>query len=271
MSCYYPVSAWKARRFNESGKRGIVFSPRDGFEDMALQVPCGKCIGCKSDKAMMWSIRCYHEASLHERNAFVTLTYEDAPPALVKEDLQKFFKRARHSFDFRYFACGEYGEATHRPHYHALIFGQDFLDDAIDISDSLYTSSSLSKLWGHGLISVAPVTMASCCYVAGYVHKKVGDDETFTLMSRQPGIGKDWLAKYGDDLRRTGTVTIEGKELPVPMRYLAWEEEMFSDLKRERAKRFRDMTPDERYKRACSLPARELSKKAQVSQRRGSI
>lgn len=93
---------------------------------MALQVPCGKCIGCKSDKAMMWSIRCYHEASLHERNAFVTLTYEDAPPALVKEDLQKFFKRARHSFDFRYFACGEYGEATHRPHYHALIFGQDF-------------------------------------------------------------------------------------------------------------------------------------------------
>lgn len=267
MACFYPVSAWKARRLNESGKRSIVFSIRDGFQDMALQVPCGKCAGCKSDRAMTWAIRCHHEASLHDKNSFLTLTYADAPPKLVKKDLQDFFKRLRHDFDFRYFACGEYGETTRRPHYHALIFGQDFLHDKIDINNSLYTSPSLSETWKHGLISAGAVTMSSCCYVAGYVHKKIGDDDTFTLMSRRPGIGKDWLKKYGDDLRRTGTVTIEGKELPVPLRYMQWDEEQFADLKKARKKRFEEMTPEEKYKRQLMLPAKEAHQKAQIAQR----
>ena len=98
--------------------------------------------------------------------------------------------------------------------------------------------------------------------MAGYVHKKIGDEDTFTLMSRRPGIGKDWLARYSDDIRRTGTVTIEGKELPVPLRYMAWHEEEFSDLKRERKRRFDALTPDERYQRAVALPSKEKAAKA---------
>lgn len=267
MTCFYPVNAWKSRRLNESGKRSIVFSVRDGFQDMALQVPCGKCVGCKSDKAMFWSIRCYHEASLHSQNAFLTLTYENSPDVLVKEDLQKFFKRLRHKAFFRYFACGEYGEATRRPHYHALIFGQDFLSGSFQISDSLYSSPIVSEAWGHGIVSLAEVNMATCCYVAGYVHKKIGDEDTFTLMSRRPGIGRGWLSKYGDDLRRTGSVVIEGKELPIPLRYMIWNEEDLAEVKKARKRRFDDLTPDERFYKQSSLPARELNSKARLSQR----
>jgi len=267
MACFYPVNAYKSRRLNESGKRSIVFNIRDGFQDMALQVPCGKCTGCKADRAMMWSIRAYHEASLHERNSFLTLTYAESPPTLIKKDLQDFFKRARHHYDFRYFACGEYGDTTRRPHYHALFFGEDFLGDSYEVSDTLYSNPHLESLWGHGLVSIAPVNMAVCCYVVGYVNKKIGDEDTFTLMSRRPGIGKDWLARYSDDIRRTGTVTIEGKELPVPLRYMAWHESEFQELKKARKRRFDALTPDQRYQRAVALPNKELAAKAILKMR----
>ena len=79
--------------------------------------------------------------------------------------------------------------------------------------------------WGHGHVAIAPFTMAAACYVAGYVYKKVGDTDTFNLMSRRPGIGREWLRRYGDDLRRTGSVTIGGKEYPIPARYFDWDED----------------------------------------------
>lgn len=73
---------------------------------------------------------------------FVTLTYSDsnvvyAPipnqngeviyevQTLVKKDVQDFIKRVRKGIKekIKYFAVGEYGNKTWRPHYHLLIFG----------------------------------------------------------------------------------------------------------------------------------------------------
>ena len=61
---------------------------------------------------------------------FLTLTYNDdnlpSDVGLHKDDLQRFFKRLRKALDtkkIRYFACGEYGDTTSRPHYHAIVFG----------------------------------------------------------------------------------------------------------------------------------------------------
>lgn len=258
MACFYPVDAWKAQRLNESGKRSLVFSRRDGFEDMALQVPCGKCQGCLADRAREWAVRMYHEASLHDRNCFVTLTYSDPPPPTInKKHLQDFFKRLRHDYRFRYVACGEYGDATRRPHYHAVFFGVDFLAGSIPYNDQLYLNTHLESVWGHGSVLVGPISMEVCCYVAGYVMKKVGDPDSFRLQSSRPGIGHDWLDKYGDDLRRTGSVTIDGKEFPIPKRYLVWHEDELTDVKRDRLARFLSRSADDVWNDRVSLPHKE--------------
>lgn len=126
-------------------------------------------------------MRCMHEASMHENNCFLTLTYrpEDLPDdySIHKEELQKFFKRLRkRGVKFRYFACGEYGEETNRPHYHAVLFGYAFPDKELhkltDRGHALYTSKLLDDTWQKGHALIGDVTFQSCAYVARYVMKK---------------------------------------------------------------------------------------------------
>lgn len=87
-------------------------------------IKCGQCMECRLAYSREWAIRITHEAAMHERNCFLTLTYDDdhLPKygQLVKSDLQKFFKRLRHHFNFKYVACGEYGERRRRPHFMRL-------------------------------------------------------------------------------------------------------------------------------------------------------
>lgn len=276
MACYYPISGWRSTTVNpETGKRSIVFNPRDGFADQPVELPCGKCVGCRADQALMWSIRAYHESTLHEKNCFVTLTYNDAnlPPdgKIDKRHLQAFFKALRKKFPprhIRYIAAGEYGEKTRRPHYHAILFGEDFLWDKVPIDNDLYSSPLLTEIWKKGFVSIAPVTMASVCYVCGYVNKKLGDEDTFSLMSRRPGIGHRWLEKYKDDLVRTGSVTIDGREYPVPPRYLEWESDEFEALKKERLRLVKERDP---LKRRESLRNLEKNRAAKLKGKREKI
>ena len=106
-------------------------SPSD-YPD-GLLVPCGSCISCRIAKRREWSLRLLHELSYHDDAVFLTLTYDDAhvPPnmSLRKRDLQLFMKRLRIKLDrlgiehcIKYFACGEYGTRTKRPHYHLLLW-----------------------------------------------------------------------------------------------------------------------------------------------------
>lgn len=66
-----------------------------------VTVPCGMCIDCRLGKARSWAIRCMHEASLHDYNSWLTLTYarEHLPEngSLDKRDLTLFIKRLRKS------------------------------------------------------------------------------------------------------------------------------------------------------------------------------
>ena len=133
MPCFCPLEGWRSKDRSSTGKRKIVFNPRDALRDMPVTVPCGQCIGCRLERSRQWAVRCIHEASLHEDNCFITLTYDDAhlptDLSLNVSHFQKFMKRLRKRFGegIRFFHCGEYGENFGRPHYHACLFTSDIL------------------------------------------------------------------------------------------------------------------------------------------------
>lgn len=275
MPCYYPIDAYWAKEANpDTGRTPIKFS-RHGSSGDHLQVPCGKCVGCRSDQAQSWAIRIHCEALMHEQNAFLTLTYADnhpvtgepRPETVLKEHLQDFFKRLRHVYKFRYFATGEYGDQTGRPHYHAIIFGQDFLARSRPLGDGeLYTNDVVSRAWGHGEVMIGSVTMSNACYVAGYVQKKIGD-ETWSLKSTKPGLGKEWLDNYYDDVKRNGFIVVEGKPLPVPPRFLVWYEKELEEVIKQRRERFKNQTPDEMWNKRVRMSHREKNRKSQLGMR----
>lgn len=189
-----------------------------------------------------------HEASLHDVNSFVTLTYDDdhLPSDLSLNYLhyQKFMKRLRARFKrarIRFYMCGEYGEVNSRPHYHALLFGFGFPDQVVLSrgSNTLYRSPILEELWPFGMSSIGSVTFESAAYVARYCMKKLtgdGDDKyynifnpvtgeiwprrkEFSRMSLKPGIGAPWFEKFGRDVMRSGKVVCRGGLAVQPPRY----------------------------------------------------
>lgn len=275
MACFYPLGGWIAQRPNESGRHPVTFRMREGWQDRPIDLPCGKCLGCIHDKAHAWAVRCYHESTQHERNSFLTLTYDDSkvPAALVKDDLQRFFKRLRaRGVKFRYFACGEYGGRTGRPHYHALFFGQDFRDGAqqLGIGTRYYTNSLVDEVWGNGFVTIAPVEPGSVFYTTGYAVKDVGRPDTFHLVSKRPYIGHGWLARYHDDIARNGFVTIEGKKAPIPRSYLLRPEFAleFDSLKEDRREFIEGLSPEDICARREALRNKERNLRRRIDFKR---
>lgn len=184
-------------------------------------------------------MRCVHEASLYERNCFITLTYNDehVPPGggLQVKDFQDFMKRLRFRYGsgIRFFHCGEYGEKFSRPHYHACLFNFDFPDKELWKNErdvKLYRSEALEDLWeDRGFCTVGDVTFESAAYVARYITKKVTGDRAdahygdrrpeYTTMSRRPGIGKGWFERFASDVFPSDEVVVRGKEMKPPKYY----------------------------------------------------
>lgn len=247
MTCYYPLVAEQITR---SGKtkmkimreaKSIEYWKNDNY----FLLPCGKCIGCKLDIARQWACRCVHEAQMHEHNCFITLTYNDKNipknMSLNKRHLQLFFKRFRQRFykeNIKYYACGEYGDESNRPHYHACIFGFDFLDKKVFYSEDgydVFISNMLNKLWKKGNCTLSDLTLKSAGYVARYCTKKITGDKAaehygdrqpeFALMSRgnsktgKNGIGIEWIKKYLYDVYPKDFFTIDGCRNKPPRYY----------------------------------------------------
>lgn len=218
-----------------------------------LELPCGRCIGCKLDRARAWSVRIVHEAQLYDANWFATFTYDDEhlPKSLGLEyrDFQLMLKRLRKkvrgaapgpkgNYPLRFFCAGEYGSKRKRPHYHAILFNTRFGDEKSYMNGSYY-SSTLEKLWGLGHVQLDAVTPASASYVSGYALKKVyGTTEAyedvvsrktgevtsrrkeFVTMSRRPGLAAWWYERYRGDLFPVdAAVEHGGKRSKVPRYY----------------------------------------------------
>lgn len=198
-----------------------------------VTVPCGHCVGCRLDYSRQWANRCMLELEYHDSAFFITLTYDDdhvprswyADPetgeafeslTLRKKDFQDFMKRLRYYFPddhIRFFAAGEYGSNTFRPHYHAIVFGLHLTDLQLFRQSpdgfNYYSSPTLCKVWPFGFVAIANVSWDTCAYTARYVMKKLTGPEAefyedhnieppFTLMSRKPGIAKQWYDDHPD-------------------------------------------------------------------------
>lgn len=245
MACSYPIKGYRKKHPEPSGKYKMTINPAEGNTAHPMQVPCGKCTRCRLERARYWAIRCTHEAMMNENNCFVTLTYNDRniPPnrSLRKRDFQNFMKRVRKKYGagIRYYHCGEYGERTGRPHYHAILFGHTFPDQKV-WKNNLHTSKQLERLWPYGFSCIGQVTFESAGYVARYVLKKqygktalfhyntidlaTGEitaerEPEYTTMSRRPGIGATFFERHGGQIARRGEITMRGKQLKAPRFY----------------------------------------------------
>lgn len=223
-------------------------------EGRHLEVPCGKCVGCRLDRARMWSIRIQHEAQLFDSNQFLTLTYDSArlpsSRSLEYADFSGFMKRLRKRVvgvsvqadgrrPIRFFCAGEYGGETGRPHWHAILFNTRFGDEQTLVNQTK-RSGLCDDLWDRGNVVLGDVNAQSAAYVAGYTLKKrygeaakdfyedvvnlrtgelTSRRREFVTMSRRPGIGARWYERFGGDLFPHDFAVQEGKKFKVPRYY----------------------------------------------------
>lgn len=184
-----------------------------------------------------------HE-QVQKRANFITLTYDtDHVPisprgymTLNKRDVQLFMKRLRKispkssaQDKISYYACGEYGGQTNRPHYHLIIFNADV--------------DKIEKAWNLGAIHNGNVTGASVGYTLKYMTKEgripmhANDDRVpeFQLVSK--GIGANYLTKAmtsyhkADLVNRMYVPLVDGRKIRMPRYY---KDKLYTEEERAR-------------------------------------
>lgn len=218
--------------------------------------PCGKCLLCRAARAREWTIRTRHELATQNCGAnFTTLTYspENLPAnaSLDRGDLTRFFKRLRkRGYNFRYYASGEYGEKTHRPHYHVIIIWKDS-------ENKLFRNVAVNSAWRLGSVDWKPCTTETIAYTASYIKKiddisqllyeKQGRTPPFNAMSK--GMGKAWALAHAHELEKLGHMYYEGKQMAMPRYYtklIDIPEEVKQRNKEERLKKELNTIPKRR-------------------------
>lgn len=176
---------------------------------------CGQCMNCRINDQRVWASRIQLEAFYHPYSSFITLTYSDdhvpvtetGLPTLNPDHLERFRRRlwryTKNIYKLRWFAVGEYGTQTERPHYHAVLFGA-----------GLEVEQFIEKAWSikgesMGFHQIGELTHTRAAYAAQYTtkkmtkvgHHKLGDRyPEFIRTSREKDIGgigapaADWLA-----------------------------------------------------------------------------
>lgn len=213
---------------------------------------CGKCLPCRINTTSQWTLRMVYELQdwVKYGASFITLTYDEEhlPKnfGLQSDETTKFFKRLRinlnrhygFNYKIKYYACGEYGDSEKvyignngvplgRPHYHAIVYG---LDDINDVHRQILVDS-----WGkcdpylfdkrRGKDSaMQDVTIDDIRYVAGYVQKKLnGDLAEETYGDRLPpfsrvshGMGLNFAELNKERLSKLGYTHLKGQKIGLP-------------------------------------------------------
>lgn len=278
MTCYRPIKAFvignkldgtEILKFatKEQRDQEFLYHNNSYYYDYYL-LPCGQCLGCTIKRSKDWATRMMCELTYHDKACFVTLTYNDESMynpeldlvshyvdsngelqesyTLRKRPFQLFMKRLRKHFapqEIRFFACGEYGGKTRRPHYHAILYGIDFSEDRVPWQrnfqeDMQWRSPTLEKLWPYGFSLIAEVNMQTCAYVSRYCTKKrygsqnmyyqtFNIEPEFNLMSRRPGIGKQWFIDNKDAIYENQEIFLSTKKGGVKVRPPSYYDKLY--------------------------------------------
>lgn len=216
-----------------------------------VPIPCGRCKGCIVDRITLWTQRLTYEY-ITNRCSFVTFTYDDYhlpyndgsvyPTARIK-DLSNYFDSLHHliryyaskgsynaeycNSNFKYFAVSEYGEKSRvrRPHYHALIFGLDFLR----------CEKLIKHTWKYGYCDVGAIQKGGIRYVLKYLHKQYDRESNLNTffdygcelpsMRCSPGLGKNYFLSQVDNINKYGCMKIGSRFVPVPS---YWKNKLFN-------------------------------------------
>lgn len=169
-------------------------------------VPCGKCNACLVRFRLEWDARLTEEWKKAQSSFFITLTYnpesehidENGVAHVYKRDVVLFNKRLRKKLDLdyhakaRYYLISEYGPTTFRPHYHGIYF----LDKILDIRDF---DCLVSGCWSQGFTAASILEHERIQYCTEYCisRNSIPDylEPNFRLMSRNPGLGNDYISR----------------------------------------------------------------------------
>lgn len=232
----------------------FVDNPKAWTGEKEIPLPCGRCPPCIKRRVNGWVFRLLQEEKRSTSAYFITLTYDTdyvpitdngfmtlSPKEYPKKkdgtygktktcDLTKFFKKLRklNKSKIVYYACGEYGGQTERPHYHAIIYNVDNVD-------------AINTAWGLGNVHIGSVSGNSIGYTAGYINKgKIipkhkNDDRIpeFSTMSKH--IGDNYLTpeiiKYHKADVNRNYVTLEGGAKTALPKY--YRDRIYNDKEKE--------------------------------------
>ena len=195
------------------------------------------------------------------------LTLRKRDIQLFMKRLRKKYSDSR----IRFYFAGEYGDQTNRPHYHGIIFGlpenkMQFIPcGKSQTGNPYFRCPDIESVWTAtdrplgcnaqaakqgmsadllGFVSVEPANFYTMKYVCAYVTKKLGAhpnevyirtgrEAPFSLSSRKPGIGLQYLEEHPDVMKDDKIIIAgpTGKVEFAPPRYFK--------------KKFKDSSPDE--------------------------
>lgn len=209
----FPYSFFKSIMYAAHDLDSFYFLDGNMRFPLFLTVGCGYCACCQESRRIDLVQRMQFEQMQYSvPPIFVTLTYNDLEVhrGIKKIELQKFFKRLRYfaKSKFRYFACGEYGRKSHRPHFHCIFFGLDWNE----------LNDWFNQAWTFGFtysIKVLDSSGGKNCfaYVAKYVVKSEQTKDVFQLWSK--GLGSSYCSNIFSRLN------LESYSVP-ELSYLDW-------------------------------------------------
>ncbi len=264
--------------------------------NILVRFPCNDCAGCLNIRAQEWGIRATMEARYNQWNQFITLTYDDEhltpDHQLERIHIQNFIRKLRRKYPDRkisHITKGEYGTKNRRPHYHLCAFNLFLFDleldkyntrvvfegkqltnasASVDGQHSMYTSKTLTEMWGKGEVKIKPLTYENAAYTAGYtakhdinkkqlsrekfqkyVHvelldKKVIAIPEFFQASTRPYIGKKFYEEFKYDIYAIDAVVVNGYKHRPPKifdkKFEKDEPDLWDEVRQKRIKQMQD-------------------------------